>query len=98
MINQSTETILFGQLARGASIAFSLGIGGYVLMFLFKFVAAKYYGPTDLGLLEITNTIVLILILISTLGIPAAVSYTHLDVYKRQTQPKRYRKSHFPYP
>lgn len=83
MINQSTETILFGQLARGASIAFSLGIGGYILMFLFKFVAAKYYGPTDLGLLEITNTIVLILILISTLGIPAGIT-RYVPLYKHR--------------
>ncbi len=87
MNNQSTEAMLFGQLAKGTGIAFSLGIGGYFLMFLFKFVAAKYYGPTDLGLLEMTNTVVLILILISTLGIPAGITrYVPLYKYRGEHQ------------
>lgn len=83
MNKPTIETTLFGQLARGTSIAFFLGISGYFLMFFFKFVAAKHYGPADLGLFEMTNTIILILILISTLGIPAGIT-RYLPLYKQR--------------
>lgn len=77
------ETSLLGQLAKGTSISFLLGIVGYIFMFLFKFVTAKHYGPEDLGLFEMTNTILLILIIFSTFGIPAGIS-RYIPLYKHQ--------------
>lgn len=82
----TTETSLLRQLARGTSISFFFGIGGYFFMILFKFVAARHYGPEDLGLFEMTNTILLILIVFSTFGIPAGIS-RYIPLYKHQNEP-----------
>lgn len=57
------------QLARGAGIAFIFGIFGYCVMFFFKLIAARYFGPGDFGLFSLVETILGVCVIISGLGI-----------------------------
>lgn len=47
---------------------------GLVLMFFFRIIAARYFGPTNYGIYEMTLTVFNILLTLSFLGIPSGIS------------------------
>jgi len=76
---------LLKELASGAGITFAFGLIGYFLMFLFKLIAARYFGPANFGLYEAMSTILLISMVFSSFGIPAGVA-RFIPVYKYKGQ------------
>ena len=62
------------ELAHGAGISFVFVIAGYILMFLFKLIAARYLGPEKYGIYEMLNTILTIAILICSFGILSGIT------------------------
>jgi len=62
------------QIVHGAAITFVLGMAGYLIAFLIRVQAARYFGPQQYGLYELINTILGILFLACALGIPNGAS------------------------
>ncbi len=57
------------KMASGAGIAFVLSTVGFGLMFVFKLLAAKYFGPSDFGVFSLLETILGISLVIGSLGL-----------------------------
>jgi O-antigen/teichoic acid export membrane protein len=57
----------------GAGISFALGMVGYVLMFFFKLIAARHFGPEDFGLYEMAVTIFGVAVVFGDFGISAGI-------------------------
>ena len=57
----------------GAGISFILGMIGYVFMFLFKLIAARYFGPADFGIYEMVNTLLGVVFIFSSLGLSQGI-------------------------
>ena len=62
------------ELAHGAGFTFIFGLIGFGLMFLFKLIAARYYGPDDFGLFSLSETILGICVLFAGMGISAGIT------------------------
>jgi O-antigen/teichoic acid export membrane protein len=58
----------------GAGISFILGMIGYVLMFFFKLITARHFGPADFGMYEMVITIISVLIVFSSLGLTDGIT------------------------
>jgi len=78
---------ILNQLAKGTGIAFLMGTAGYFLMFFFKLIAARYFGPEEFGLYEMTNTIMMLVVMISIFGIPAGIP-RYIPRYENKNEPK----------
>lgn len=76
------------ELASGAIISLVFGLAGYVFMFLFKIFVARIFGPEDLGLFEMANTLLSIGGLISLIGIHTGVS-RYIAVYEERKEFKK---------
>lgn len=73
------------ELASGAIISLLFGVAGYAFMFLFKIFAARIFGPEDLGLFEMANTLLNIGVIVSLVGIHAGVS-RYIAVYEERKE------------
>ncbi|MFA5776871.1 MAG: flippase [Parcubacteria group bacterium] len=62
------------EIAQGASVSFVFGLAGYLLIFIFKLLAARYLGPEKYGVFELGNTLFLVFVLISSLGILTGIA------------------------
>lgn len=71
-MNQLTHSVQ--KIALGTSISLFFGLFGYGLMFFTKLLAARHFGPTDYGQYEMATTILLVVIVFSAFGLPAATS------------------------
>lgn len=75
-----------GVLAKGAGISFIFGMGGYILVFLFKLFSARYFQPEKYGIFEALNTVFLIAMVFAVVGIPSGIS-RYIPVYKNSNKP-----------
>jgi O-antigen/teichoic acid export membrane protein len=57
----------------GAGISFVLGMIGYVLMFFFKLIAARYFGPAQFGMYEMLMTIFGVAVVFGDFGIVSGI-------------------------
>lgn len=60
-------------LARSALIFLGVGVFGYVFAFFTKIIAARYFGPEQIGSLELVLTVMGIATMICTLGISSSI-------------------------
>lgn len=70
---------------RGASVAFLLGMAGYVLVFFFKLFAARVLGADQFGLYEMTYTFAALLGTVSALGLGQAL-LRYIPQYKQKRE------------
>ena len=57
----------------GAGISFVLGMIGYIIMFFFKLITARHFGPEGLGIFELLMTILGITLVFSGLGLEHSI-------------------------
>ncbi|MBW2978009.1 flippase [Candidatus Woesearchaeota archaeon] len=86
MDNQNIKSLK--RLAHGVGISLIFGFIAYVIMFLFKLIAARYFGPEDFGLFSLTETILGICVIIGLLGISAGPG-RYIPIYKHRKQYKK---------
>ena len=68
----------------GAGISFVLGMIGYVLMFFFKLLAARHFGPEQFGFYEMVVTILGVMFVFSGLGLGSGIQrYASLYLDKK---------------
>ena len=52
------------ELAHGAGIALIFGVFGYIFMFIFRLISARYFGPESYGTYSLLETIFNLAILV----------------------------------
>ncbi len=82
---QSHHTHSLLALAKSAIIFFGVGVIGYIIAFFIKIISARYFGPDQLGAVELINTVLGVATLICTVGITATIpQYMPLYMLKKQ--------------
>lgn len=72
-------------IAAGAAISLFFGAIGYGLMFTFRLLAARYFGPANFGYFEMANTILNIAGLVALIGIHGGVS-RYIAIFEEKKQ------------
>ena len=79
--NQKALNLLF----KSGVIAFLLGIVGYIIMFFFRLLAARYLGADDYGLFSLVETIFGIIAVIAGLGLAQGIP-RYIPYYKEKQE------------
>jgi len=74
-----------GELAKKASVIFTFGVAGHFLIFFFRLIAARHYGPADYGVYTLLDTIKGLMFMFALLGTAEAIA-RYVPVYKYGNQ------------
>ena len=77
------ETEVLRQLAKGAGTSFLFGLIGYVLVFFYKLLAARYFGAEQLGVYSLVETIFYITSLFAVIGVSGGIP-RYLPLYETE--------------
>jgi O-antigen/teichoic acid export membrane protein len=69
----------------GTGITFFFGVVAYFLMFLFRLLAARYYGPADFGTFSLVETILGIALLVAGFGFFRGIT-RYMPLYKHRSE------------
>jgi len=75
------------KLIKGTGLFLIFGFYSYVIAFFFKLFVARHYGPSDLGLLILAQTILGLLVLIASLGVNNGIT-RYIPYYKERKETK----------
>ena len=82
---ESENTKALKKLAHGAGISVFFGLIAYGLFFLFKLIAARFYGPSDYGLFSLAETILGIFVVMALFGVHQGIS-RYIPIYKHRKE------------
>lgn len=83
MENENTKALK--KLAHGAGISVFFGLIAYGLYFLFKLIAARFYGPNDYGLFSLAETILGLFVVMALFGVHQGIS-RYIPIYKHRKE------------
>jgi len=83
MESENTKTLK--KLAHSAGISIFFGLIAYGLFFLFKLIAARFYGPNDYGLFSLAETILGMFVVVSLFGAHQGIS-RYIPIYKHRKE------------
>ncbi|MBT3405578.1 flippase [Candidatus Woesearchaeota archaeon] len=73
------------ELTQAAGVFLIFSVVSYFILFFFRLLAARYFGAEDFGLFSLAETILLVVVLFVSLGIPSGIArYIPHYLYKKE--------------